>query len=183
MLKWLEAAFTPKNRFTIPKRSCSFPVGLLENFAESIRCKTGPLYLVVEIKEKITACGGIFVDSEGETTGLMYGVVHRDHQRRGFGTALLLARVSVLPKPQRNWDSILTMTTAGPSASFYQRFGFRLKFHYVHPFGPELDYYDSRLNDAGWEDCSQHLARSPVAFDKTNVTVPDIPRSEVALRR
>src|SRR5262245_21414577 len=104
MFKWIQRALTPKNRFVIPAPSyrlpeccmrpfraadfeqcsviyrrnegISFPEGCFENFAQSIQHERGPLYLVAEVNEVVTAYGGIFIDSESEQVGLTYGMVH-----------------------------------------------------------------------------------------------------------
>jgi predicted N-acetyltransferase YhbS len=81
--------------------------------------------LVAEADGRVVATGGIEVlrAKDVEAAWLSYGMVLPEHQRRGIGTTLLLARLSLLPRVRTRW--IVLMASVSGSESFYGRFGFR----------------------------------------------------------
>jgi GNAT superfamily N-acetyltransferase len=100
-----------------------FPSGFYEKFQVWLR-KEDRLVLVAEMDGRVAGLGGIsLLASEwGDVAVLEFGMVHPSCSRLGLGTALLLARVALLPESVL--PSRLMMTSAGPSVSFYSRFGF-----------------------------------------------------------
>ena len=64
----------------------------------------------------------------------MHGMIHKDRQRRGLGTTLLAARLSLL---EAEGKPMLVRLRAGTAAaSFYDRFGFALHSVTQNHFGP-----------------------------------------------
>ena len=102
-----------------------FPDAARGDFLAHIRSRDKALFLVAEVDGAIAGFGGITMDRKAklEVAHLVYGMVDPAHQRRGIGTALLLARLAVLPAPRR-WWTVLFVPIAG-SESFYRRFGFQ----------------------------------------------------------
>ncbi|RYD27392.1 MAG: N-acetyltransferase [Verrucomicrobiaceae bacterium] len=80
------------------------------------------LYLVCEEAGEVRAMGSMNIRNiyGEEFVDFFYGMVHPDHQRRGFGTAMVLARLSVLPPPRDEWR-IRMHSVADP---FHRKFGF-----------------------------------------------------------
>ena len=151
-----------------------FPVGVFENFAEKLRDEQKrPLELVAEVDGAVRAYGGICRQMGLRWAFLSYGMVHPQFQRCGFGTAVLLARVVALGKPK--WDWRLALTTAGPSASFYDRFGFRYtgRFKVSDPVEMELDNYEATVTANAWSECEEFVRNSEVSFDASEVNVPE----------
>ena len=200
MLKWIRSAFAPKNRFTIPElqnrlpaccirvyrendfEACAeifrahegthFPHGVFDDFARLHKSvDVRPLILIAQSEGELRAFGGITILTGQRFAYLTFGMVHPEHQRSGYGSALLLARLAALPKPLFDWK--LVLSTAGPSASFYARFGFRHTSRYTHPLGLELDQYVARLDLRGWTDCFKRLWEAPIRIEWEGMSVPE----------
>lgn len=100
------------------------PSAGLEGFIEFLSVGTS-YYLVLEHDGDIVACGGLELIGDSDTAALVHGIVHREYQRRGFGTTLLAARIALLEPEERPVDLLMR---AGKSAlPFYGRFGFALQ--------------------------------------------------------
>ena len=102
-----------------------FPTGYFERFSRSLRGDNA-LYLVAVADGKVCGLGGIArVQARGaDVAGLMFGMVHPQVKRQGYGTVLLLSRLALLSPPRKVW--FITLSTIGGSESFYGRFGFYL---------------------------------------------------------
>lgn len=136
-----------------------FPVGILPEFEAALKGNT-TLFLVAEEEGELCGCAGIMIRTDGMLrASLSFGLVHPKHHKRGFGTALLLARLTMLTKEP--WTVVLVPVPA--SRSFYEQFGFRefaivkvatghempLLLGHISP--DELDRCDYLLSNAGVE--------------------------------
>jgi [ribosomal protein S18]-alanine N-acetyltransferase len=130
-----------------------FPEGSRSTFREYIRNRQKALFLVAESGGAIVGFGGITMDRRGEleVAHLVYGMVHPAHQGQGIGTALLLARMAVLPVPRR-WWTVLFIPIAG-SQSFYGRFGFQYAMPTATPAGEIVDLYRAALTPKRQAQC------------------------------
>ncbi len=101
-----------------------FPSGYFPKFSEWLRNRRS-LVLVVEQDGAIRAFGGINAQDQNGYffSALSFGMVHPEFHRTGFGTVLLLARLSLLKTGRP--VSLVTLTTTGGSDTFYGRFGFK----------------------------------------------------------
>lgn len=98
-------------------------------------------YYVLEDGGRVVACGGVWLGpGNGEAAaGLSWGMVARDAQRRGYGSALLhfrLERLRALGAADVHLD------TSQHSAPFFARFGFREVRRVPGGYGPGLDRVD-----------------------------------------
>jgi GNAT superfamily N-acetyltransferase len=79
-----------------------FPEGYYDIFRGAI---TSPntLFLVVENEGTVLGLAGISLSllETYQEAKLSYGMIHPDAHRKGIGTALLLARISALPEPDK----------------------------------------------------------------------------------
>jgi [ribosomal protein S18]-alanine N-acetyltransferase len=97
-------------------------------------------YYVVEINNKVVACGGINYEDEKTTGVLSWGMVLPDYQKQGIGTALTQYRLNVM-------KAILGITkgrvrTAQYTYKFYEKMGFTLNYFEAGYFGGLFDLYD-----------------------------------------
>ena len=130
-----------------------FPEAARSDFLAHIRSRDKALFLVAEVDGAIVGFGGITMDRKGklEVAHLVYGMVDPAHQRRGIGTALLLARIAMLPAPRR-WWTVLFVPIAG-SESFYQRFGFQYRLTTATAAGDIGDLYRAALTRERQAEC------------------------------
>jgi len=149
-----------------------FPSGAqyLEEFQSALR-DGRTLFIVCEVDGKVRGCGGVSVEESNQTQiSLSYGLVHPFHHGKGLGTALLLGRLSLLPKRQgHSW--IASMATVEASAPFYARFGFSGR-KIADELGSVMWSYSSILDDAALGRCREMLAHSSVEIECAGAVVP-----------
>lgn len=108
----------------------------LHAFVEFLAIGTS-YYLVLEHDGEIVACGGLELIGDSDTAHLVHGMVHGEYHRRGFGTTLLAARLSLLETEDRPIEVVLQTTRT--SVPFYGHFGFALHSVSDNPPGPEKE--------------------------------------------
>jgi len=148
-----------------------FPPGYLDLFAETLESPLH-LYLVVVAEGLIVAVGGIYRIPEVRSgCSLVFGMVHPQRHKQGFGTTMLLARLAALARPTERWWAFLS--SAGGSATFFERFGFQ--YYGRYPIPPDMkafDCYRAYLEQTEWNMCGAILAERNVRFDRDGVEVP-----------
>lgn len=121
-------------------------------------------YLVAEHNGRVIASGGLPYRARPDIAVLCFGLVHPSQQSKGIGTALLLARLSLL-NPNRPRYHVFVFAVED-SVGFYRRFGFRNYNAWkdaqgdLHPSGRLL------LKSRGIHRCRAFLADH-------GITVPD----------
>ncbi|MFS2033034.1 GNAT family N-acetyltransferase [Polaromonas sp. CT11-55] len=146
--------------------SSHFPNGYFPRFSDWLRNRRA-LIVVAEAGGSVHALGGISEqEHEGNhVAGLSFGMVHPSHHRRGYGTALLLSRLSLLKtaKPA----SLVMLTTTRGSETFYGRFGFK-HYHSLQATSQyREDHYFAKVSASDRSRCLAALAGlhlSPALF-------------------
>lgn len=116
-----------------------------ESFIDFLRVGTTYL-LVVEHAGDVIACGGIEMVGDPDSATLVKTMVHREYQRRGFGSALLAAQLSLLEYEGRPID--LWIHVEDESAGFYERLGFEMRSSLEEPAsGKQLLWRDLSSGD------------------------------------
>ncbi|HEX2864875.1 MAG TPA: GNAT family N-acetyltransferase [Deinococcales bacterium] len=114
------------------------------DFAAFLRAGPSEPYFVVEDGGRVVACGGVFARSGGRTAGLSWGMVERSRQRRGYGRALLRARLDWLREHLPGLEAV-TIETSQRSEPFFARMGFEVTRVEPDHWAPGLDRVDMRL--------------------------------------
>jgi N-acetylglutamate synthase-like GNAT family acetyltransferase len=109
-----------------------FPEGILNRYWRLL-ADHGAYFLVLEQDGRIVATGGI-AHYDANMAILCYGLVHPEFQGRGIGTALLFARLALLPLDPKDQHAI-SIACVSNSLGFYERFGFRKRGHWEDPAG------------------------------------------------
>lgn len=99
----------------------AIPAGYFEEFRETIRSEE-VFYLVAERDGVIVGGGGIFGYVPGSQASFTFGVVEKKECGKGYGTALILARLRFID-PGREGCQICLQATER-SADFFGRLGF-----------------------------------------------------------
>jgi len=148
--------FAACREFYVLNEPGRFPDGVLPEFEESLQSDRY-IYLVAEKDGVLCGCGGVIIIEQHGRAALCSGLVHPEYHGQGIGTALLLARIAILPKDQ--W--FVTLSPVPASRSFYERFNFReftrfqgtggvvMPLHYVRVSPDESGLCMKRLMDAG----------------------------------
>ena len=102
------------------------PAGGFERFQKYVRARMAE-FVVIEVGGAVRGFGGIVVPKSDpvKIATLVFGMIHPDDHRKGYGTTLLLARLASLPKPTSYCTVVLYATDR--SRTFYDRFGFSLR--------------------------------------------------------
>jgi hypothetical protein len=138
-----------------------FPSGVVPDFQRFL-ARHDYLKLACCLGDRLTAVGGIGLARglRSLRAWLIYGLVDPALHRKGIGTALLLARLSTLPRPVR--PVRLLLSNVPGSVSFFSRFGFQLQGQMpVRPGGELIDVCSAMLEEPAWEACraavTEHL--------------------------
>src|SRR5688500_12642307 len=81
----------------------NMPFDYFEEFQQAIR---SGVYLVAEIDGHVVAGGGISYTEFNRQGSLLFGLVKRSMQKRGIGTAMLFARIRLLPVTEGTFVSM-----------------------------------------------------------------------------
>lgn len=87
--------------------------------------ETGTSYvLVVESEGLIVGTGSLALQGDSNHALLLYGVIHREHHGKGFGSSLLAARLSLVDSDA--WPVGVLMETSPLTGNFFAQYGFSL---------------------------------------------------------
>jgi N-acetylglutamate synthase-like GNAT family acetyltransferase len=208
MIRWLKRFFREPDRFDFPSRkrplpecrfrpldaadfyACAeiyrlnepgrFPAGYFDYFSEWL-LSGRDLVLVCDVAGEVRGFGGISMHREprAELATLNFGMIHPEHHKQGYGTALLLARIATLPPPDFQWAAFIS--TTGGSETFFRRFGFMHVSSFADEQGLEFDLHRTRIYKEDWRACHDALAAASIALDTSDAVVPAI--SNVQIRK
>lgn len=124
---------------------------LTEEYERTLAAK-GTAFLVARMDGELVGVGGLMTVGGGSSRGigLAFGLVHPAWQRRGLGSALLLARLAALPEPDPCWN--IALSAVERAQSFSQRFGFIFCGRFLNA-GVELDHFAALLSVKEWRRC------------------------------
>jgi predicted N-acetyltransferase YhbS len=139
-----------------------FPQGVIEQYRKSL-AEQESYYLVSEMEGRIVASGGVSYWMRENMVVLCFGLVEPQHQGRGIGTALLLARLALLkPKP---WNYHVMIFAVEKSFAFYRRFGF-------YDFTPWQDASGAKHPSGHLLLTEREIRRCRALLEAHNISVP-----------
>jgi predicted GNAT family N-acyltransferase len=97
-------------------------------------------YFVVEQDGEIIGCGGIFYESDKNTGGLSWGMVHAKEQGKGYGKLFTKHRIGLFRT--RFPGAALQLNTSQHTVTFYEKMGFRVISVKPDGYSVGLDRYD-----------------------------------------
>lgn len=101
----------------------------------------GDYYYVIEIPDKgVIACAGFYILKEEKEARLAWGMVHRDHHQKGYGTLLYQHRQTVIKQTWPNHK--MTLGTSQHTFSFYKKMGMKVLQTLENGYGIGIDRYD-----------------------------------------
>jgi predicted N-acetyltransferase YhbS len=157
-----------------------FPQGYFPRFSTWLRDQRA-LILVAETNGVVEAvCGVSAQEQEGHHfAALSFGMVHPSVHKRGYGTALLLARLSLLRTAKHR--TIVILTTTGGSERFYKRFGFKF-IRSLHPTPAyREDHYFANVTAVDRVRCADFLCQSvSLSSEFANRELPDFSRLDTS---
>lgn len=104
-----------------------------------------PPYYVMELDDKIIGCGG-FGEKEGkDAITFIWGMVHNDYHKKGYGEQLLVFRIAEIKKQFPGREVVLDTTQF--SHSFFEKYGFRTVKITENSYAEGMHRYDMVLED------------------------------------
>jgi predicted N-acetyltransferase YhbS len=148
-----------------------FPEGYFPRFSDWLRNHRA-LIVVAEVAGEVRGLGGINSEERAgqRFAALSFGMVHPEHHQSGFGTTLLLSRLSLLSLQGKRCTVMLS--TVGGSETFYGRFGFRYLQSIPDQGGYAGDTYIARLAHGDPERCALKLNRARLAPELWERPIP-----------
>ncbi|WP_341904696.1 GNAT family N-acetyltransferase [Fluviicola taffensis] len=105
-----------------------------------------PFYYVMELDNRMIGCGG-FGEKDGidgiPSITFVWGMVHRDYHKKGFGEELLRFRLAEIKIQFPNWRVILDTTQF--SYTFFEKYGFKTLKITENGYGEGMHRYDMVL--------------------------------------
>lgn len=160
-----------------------FPTGVIELYRRCLSDQTS-YFLVLERDNQIVASGGLSFFMRPDVAVLSFGLVHPEYQGSGIGTALLLARLALLPT--HRYAYVVFIFAVEKSVGFYRRFGFRQFRPWVDQHGQKHPSAVLAFSSREIGRCRKLLAERGISFpqdhdmiplrDKSDWVDPDRPR-------
>lgn len=104
----------------------SLPTGYFEYFSEAIRSDE-VIYFVAEVDNRVIGGGGISHYFPGSQASLTFGIVEKEECRKGYGTAIMLARLLFVDSGVEGCQ--ITLEATEWSSDFFSRLGFKWHHH------------------------------------------------------
>ena len=103
-------------------------------------------YYVLEMNGVLIGCGGINYLEDGTKGRISWDMMHPDHQKKGYGSELLLHRLDIL-KSDKN-IRIIEVRTSQMSYGFYEKHGFKIINTIDNYWAPGYHLYEMTYSDA-----------------------------------
>jgi ribosomal protein S18 acetylase RimI-like enzyme len=151
-----------------------FPEGVQDQYRKSLT-RQSSYFLVLEHDGRIIASGGISLFLRPDVAVLCFGLVDPKHHGQGIGTALLLARLALLPG---KCTYMVFIAAVEKSVGFYRRLGFRAFTPWkdthgcMQPSGV-LAFSPSEINR-----CRRLLAQRSILYPQDQEHIPFRAKSE-----
>lgn len=101
-------------------------------------------FYVVELDSKVVACGGYYVPIAEQRANMVWGMVHNEEHRKGFGRKLMEFRIQQIQELYPNY--LISLDTTQHSFQFFEKIGFATT-KITHDFySTGLDRYDMIKN-------------------------------------
>ena len=146
-----------------------FPQDYIERYRQSLEAQRS-YYLVGELDGRIVASGAVSYWMREDVVVLAFGLVHPEYQRRGIGTALLLARLALL-NPDRHSYRVLIFAVE-KAFSFYRRFGFQCFQPWKDPHGNTHPSGQLYLTASDARRCRELLEAHQISIPADEAQVP-----------
>lgn len=97
-------------------------------------------FFVLEIENKVLACGGYYIPKNEKRANMVWGMVHNAAHHQGLGKQLLLFRVDEITRlyPLHS----ISLDTSQHTFRFFERLGFRTLKCIHNGYGEGLHRYD-----------------------------------------
>ncbi|HSI11437.1 MAG TPA: GNAT family N-acetyltransferase [Chthoniobacter sp.] len=159
--------FAACREFYVLNEPGRFPEGVLPEFEKSLQSERS-IYLVAEKDGVLCGCGGVVIIEQHGRAALCFGLVHPEYHKQGIGTALLLARIAILPEDQ--W--FVTLSPVPASRSFYERFNFREFTRFQGTGGVIMPLHYARVSPDTSGLCRKRLIDAGVTLDVSTMPSP-----------
>lgn len=102
-------------------------------------------YYVMELDDKIIGCGGFGEKEGGDAITFIWGMIHSDYHKLGYGEQLLVFRLVEIKKQFPGRQVVLDTTQF--SYSFFEKYGFKTVKITENSYAEGMHRYDMVLED------------------------------------
>ena len=110
---------------------------------ENFLLRKSKRYFVFFKANDLVACGGYGFNKTKTNAALSWGLVHRKHHNKGYGTYLIKYRLNQIKKYHS--DIKICLDTSQYTHQFFEKFGFKINKIAKNGYGEGLDKYDMVL--------------------------------------
>lgn len=146
-----------------------FPAGVRQSYERSL-LEQSSYFLVAESAGRIVATGGLSYFVRSDVAVLCFGLVNPAHHGNGIGTAMLLARLSLLKTTHPVYHVLIFAVKE--SLGFYRRFGFKSFQPWVDPQGMQQPSGILRIKPKEIMRCRALLKSLQVALPDDEQVIP-----------
>ena len=100
-------------------------------------------YEVAELDGQVVACAGYYVVNKESAARMAWGMVHRSHHSKGFGSAHLKRRIELIQEQGAGYQ--IDLGTSQHTFKFYEKHGFEVASITANGYGQGIDKYDMVL--------------------------------------
>lgn len=152
-----------------------FPEAMIDVYEKFLASKDS-YHLVAEREGRIVGTGGMHYIQRRDVAIFCYGMVRPGEQGKSIGTALLLARLSLLHSKLP--ASLVLISALDSSISFYQRFGFRVKDSWRDKHGKDHPVGKLTILNSEVLECRKLLAAHGIVVPPDEDQIPFRERPE-----
>ena len=116
----------------------------LGDFAKWLKTGQMDKYFVIEDKDEIIGCGGVFIDEEKKEGGFAWGMIRHDLHGQGYGREFSLFRIELI---QELCEYPVKLVTSQHTYPFYEKIGFVIDEIKKDGFQKGLDMYSMTLRN------------------------------------
>lgn len=132
----------------IPRYFTVAELGDYREWLESIGSQTNTgvrseAYYVVSNEDQLVGCGGFGLADNKHDIVFAWGLINKEHHKRGYGKALAMFRLDIIRHKFPTADVILDTTQH--TYRFFEKLGFVIEKVTKDFYAPGLDRYDMRL--------------------------------------
>lgn len=114
-----------------------------EDFEHWLDHRAKDHFYVLYEKDRMVACGGIYIDRSEGTAGMVWGLVNAADYGKGYGHVITTYRLQTLI--EKNTNQRINLSTSQHSCPYYRKWGLKQINFQKNGLAPGLDRYDFLL--------------------------------------
>ena len=100
-------------------------------------------WVIINEVGSVVGCAGYYISNNPSEARLAWGMIHSEHQGKGYGKAIYQFRLEEIKANLPNFN--ITLGTSQHTFPFYAKMGMKVIQHIPQGYGSELDRFDMEL--------------------------------------